>query len=104
MEPDPIMLETGPLSESLLAELTERLVAFHPTWQTVQWLRGEYPHIRFILCSEDDMAEREPYQTHAGFDIHLMAGGLGCACLTDSIEKSVGLVVALHEEACLSMP
>lgn len=90
--------EKSPLTEDILDELVGKLQEFQPTELTIQRLRGEYPDIRFILCSEDDMGEKEAYKSFDDFEIFLMAGGMGCACLTDALEKSVGLVIATLEE------
>lgn len=98
MQAETTTVEAGPLTEALLEELAAKLIELHPTWQTVDWLRGEYPQIRFILCSEDDMGEKEAFRSYPEFEIFLMAGGFGCACLTETIEQSVGIVVATIEE------
>ena len=97
MQPDPVLLEMGPVSDTLLEELAAQLVAHGPSGQTIQGLREAYPQIRFLLCSEDDVGEKTAYRSYPGFDVFLMAGGWGCACLTDAIEASVGLVIATHE-------
>ncbi len=88
----------GPLTDALLEEVAAKLVEFRPTWQTVQWLREQYPDFRLLLCSEDDMGEKEAYRSFETFEVFLMAGGLGCACLTDTIEQSVGLIIATIED------
>ncbi|PWI33862.1 hypothetical protein DI392_06585 [Vibrio albus] len=62
-------------------------------------MRSAYPNLRFTLCSEDDMGEREPYESFCGFDLHLVTSGEGrCSSLTYHLEQCTGIVVALHEE------
>ncbi|WP_143824583.1 DUF6129 family protein [Neiella marina] len=85
------------LSMAFLNELADMLIAYHPSWQTVQWLRQRFPAIRFLLCSEDDMADREPFLGFEEFGFYLMAGGWGCASLTEDIDKSVGVIIATVE-------
>ena len=63
-------------------------------------MRKGYPHLRFTLCSEDDIrVGREPYASFCGFDLHLVSSAEGrCSTLTFDLEQCTGIVVALHEE------
>lgn len=62
-------------------------------------LRDAYPNLRFTLCSEDDIGERESYQTYTNFDLHLVASIPGsCSHLTYYLEQCTGILIALHEE------
>ncbi|KFZ37881.1 hypothetical protein HR45_08535 [Shewanella mangrovi] len=60
-------------------------------------MRSEFPTLKFTLCFEDDLGEREPYISYPSFDLHLMQLRPGsCAGLTFSPEECSGIVVALH--------
>ncbi|MDB1124162.1 DUF6129 family protein [Vibrio algarum] len=62
-------------------------------------VRTSYPHLKFTLCSEDDIGEREPYYRFATFDLHLVCVSKGsCSHLTHNISSCNGVVIALHEE------
>lgn len=66
---------------------------------TLAPLREIHCHLRFTLCSEDDMGMREPYLTGKGYDLHLVAvSDGGCSSLTLDPENCGGLVIAVHEE------
>lgn len=98
MEATAVIPEVAPLTEELFDEIVSKWLVSPVTEQTLSEFRASYPDIRFILCSEDDMGEREAIKSVGGFDFYLMAGGFGCACLTDAFEKAVGLVIATIEE------
>lgn len=59
--------------------------------------KEKWPQFRFVLCSEHDMYEKEPYKTFNGFSFFLIAATLGCATLTYQPNKSVGLIISEHE-------
>ncbi|MGL1959294.1 MAG: hypothetical protein OCD00_18535 [Colwellia sp.] len=59
---------------------------------------AHWPQYRFILCSEDDMGEREAFSTNTKFAIFLIAASLGCASLTHDPSKAVGLIIATYED------
>jgi hypothetical protein len=61
-------------------------------------IKQDFPHLRFILCSEDDTGEREPYLQFDDFDLHLFSGGSGCLGLTHDTHNFRGVVIALREE------
>ena len=74
-------------------------IASHPVIneQVLIAMRSEFPSLKFTLCFEDDLGEREPYLSFPTFDLHLMQLNPGsCAGLTDSPESCSGVVVALH--------
>lgn len=65
--------------------------------QHISALKRDYPHLRFVLCSEDDTGEREPYLQFDNFDLHLMSDGNGCLGLTLDVSNFRGVVIALRE-------
>ncbi|WP_417763298.1 hypothetical protein [Shewanella sp.] len=74
-------------------------IASHPVIneQVLIAMRSEFPSLKFTLCFEDDLGEREPYLSYASFDLHLMQLRQdSCAGLTFSPEDCSGIVVALH--------
>jgi hypothetical protein len=60
-------------------------------------MKDRWPQFRFILCSEDDMAAKEPYRETPEYQIHLIAASLGCASLTRTPESSIGIIIATIE-------
>lgn len=66
--------------------------------EALNMAKHKWPEFRFIGCSEYDMGEKEPFQRFEGFSFFLMAASLGCASLTYDLSKSVGLIVAEHED------
>ncbi|PMH44854.1 hypothetical protein BCU68_11970 [Vibrio sp. 10N.286.49.B3] len=65
---------------------------------TLVRLKKDFSHLRFTLCSEDDTAEREPFEQYEKFDLHLLGAGSGCLGLTMDTSNYCGVVVALREE------
>ncbi|GDY26106.1 hypothetical protein AHAT_19960 [Agarivorans sp. Toyoura001] len=86
------------LSQSLIDTFIAKLANQHDYQQQLACFKKHHPSIRIIECSEDDMAEREPFISASYFDLFLMANGTSCARLTNSVDLAIGLVVALHEE------
>jgi len=69
------------------------------TEQTITTLRQIHPQLRFTLCSDDDIGEREAYCCYSTFELHLVASQRGgCSYLTHDINLSTGIVVALLQE------
>ncbi|MBW8191497.1 hypothetical protein K0504_10655 [Neiella marina] len=98
-QPEADMVQSAPLlSMDFLNQLAAQLIELAATPNTVQLLREQFPEIRFLLCSDDDMAEREPFLSFDAFGFYLMSGGLGCACLTNDMDKAVGVIIATIEE------
>lgn len=60
-------------------------------------LAKQWPHYRFIQCTEDDMDMRPEYQVLDQFLVYLIAGSYGCATFTDNPEQAIGLVIANRE-------
>lgn len=90
-------MRNTPIESQVLEKLVLEISA-KPEEAAIQQLRQHYPGLPMIVCSEDDMFEREPFQTHEGFDLHLMARSMGCAQLTHQLESAAGVIIALHEE------
>ncbi|GAA5214945.1 DUF6129 family protein [Corallincola platygyrae] len=86
------------LNQEIIDDLARELAKADLSEAYVAELRQRFPDVRFILCSEDDMGEREPYLALENVDLHLMAAQLGCACLTNNPEQSIGLILATREE------
>ena len=84
--------------EGDVSNIIQRLESLAVNEQVIADARKNYPQYRFVLCSEDDMYEQEPYQTCNHFDVHLIKAGMGCSSLTRDIDDCAGLVIALHEE------
>jgi len=87
-----------PLNQSKLDKLVSRIADKADYQKGLACFKKHNPGIRVIECSEDDMAEREPFLAASYFDIFLMANGTSCARLTNSLDLAIGLVIALHEE------
>ncbi|WP_432463285.1 hypothetical protein [Agarivorans sp. QJM3NY_33] len=86
------------LDMAMLGNLVQRLADPATFEQKLSCFTKHHPGVRVIVCSEDDMAEREPFMACEHFDIFLMANGMGCARITDSIELAIGVIIAMHEE------
>ena len=62
-------------------------------------LRKEWPALRFVVCSEDDVPARlNPAFEGAGFNLYYVGGGEHCLALSRDGESAIGLVVASVEE------
>ncbi|WP_163134400.1 hypothetical protein [Agarivorans sp. Alg241-V36] len=85
------------LDQSLIDDLLRRLANQDDYQKNLQCFKKHHANIRIIECSEDDMAEKEPFMAASYFDLFLMANGTSCARLTDSLDLAIGLVIALHE-------
>ncbi|THF64688.1 hypothetical protein E6C76_11600 [Pseudothauera nasutitermitis] len=58
-------------------------------------LRGQWPGLRFVGCSEDDVPPRlKPADTGGGWALYYIAGGGHCLALTTDPGAAIGLVVA----------
>ncbi|MCH1926134.1 hypothetical protein L9G74_13680 [Shewanella sp. C32] len=89
---------TALVAAQRIASIGEQ-IASHPVIneQVLIAMRSEFPSLKFTLCFEDDLGEREPYLSYASFDLHLMQlRPDSCAGLTFSPEDCAGVVVALH--------
>ncbi|TAA48303.1 DUF6129 family protein [Corallincola spongiicola] len=91
------MLIDATLDERVLQHSLLLLTELGAKDHTLSMLRQAHPDVRFILCSEDDMAERAPFVSQPEFDVFLMAASMGCACFTDDVRHSIGLVIATRE-------
>ena len=60
-------------------------------------LKQHWPSLTVIFCSEDDLAEREPFWRGQHYELHLMAASLGCAQFTLQPECATGIIIALRE-------
>lgn len=56
-------------------------------------LRSRFPHLSWSRCDASDVAE-EPFQTHGGFDLHLLDAADHCVQITQEPERATGLVLA----------
>ncbi|MCK9258286.1 MAG: DUF6129 family protein [Azoarcus sp.] len=64
----------------------------------VSVLRKEWPGLRFVACSEDDIPARlSPAYEADGFNLYLVGGGEHCLALSQDAESAIGLVVASIE-------
>lgn len=58
-------------------------------------LRAQWPNLRFVACSEDDIPARlAPAFEADGFNLYLVGGGEHCLALTRDLESAIGVVVA----------
>ena len=65
----------------------------------VSTLRKEWPALRFVVCSVDDVPARlRPALEGAGFNLYYVGGGAHCLALSQDSESAIGLVVASVEE------
>ena len=90
-------IELQRLNKTLIDDILPAIPTNADDEQKQQALKREWPNFRFIFCSDDDMAEREPFQVHEPFELHLMAASLGCATFTQQAEQAIGLVIAYKE-------
>lgn len=62
-------------------------------------LRKEWPALRFVACSEDDVPARlKPALEGGRFNLYYVGGGEHCLALSQDGESAIGLVVASVEE------
>ena len=62
--------------------------------QSLGVLRSTHSGIHFTYCIDDDVGAREPYSSHAGFNIYLVDGRGHCMEFTSDINHATGLVLA----------
>jgi len=90
------------LSEERIDELTataERLLAEGtPRSRLERAIRDLAPDLRVTVCSEDDVVHK-PARERAAFDVHLIGGGEHCLSITGDLERAVGVVFAMREDA-----
>lgn len=85
------------LSTSLISDMHAFIKTFETLSTAILQAKQRWPKYQFVLCSEYDMGEREPFGTFDAFSSFLISADLGCASLTYDPQKSVGLVIAEHE-------
>ena len=67
--------------------------------ECVAVLRKQWPALRFVACSEDDIPARLPPAFEAtGFNLYLVGSGDHCLALTRDLDSAIGIVVARVEE------
>lgn len=86
------------LTPELISTMAQVFESYGATEKGLSSAINQWPQYRFILCSEDDMAEREAFATNKNFSIFLIAASLGCACLTHEPSNAVGLIIASLED------
>ncbi|PKO55571.1 MAG: hypothetical protein CVU19_15315 [Betaproteobacteria bacterium HGW-Betaproteobacteria-13] len=65
----------------------------------VSVLRKEWPGLRFVACSEDDIPARlSPAFEADGFNLYLVGGGEHCLALSQDADSAIGIVVASVED------
>lgn len=58
-------------------------------------LRGQWPALRFVTCSDDDVPPDLPAAAQGqGYALYLIAGSEHCVSLTTDSDTAIGLVVA----------
>lgn len=85
------------LSTHLINEMFAFIEKFTSLSTATLKAKERWPLYQFVLCSELDMGERDPFETFEQFSVFLISADLGCASLTYDPYKSVGLVIAEHE-------
>ncbi|MGY5449582.1 hypothetical protein ACVFI8_01310 [Agarivorans sp. MS3-6] len=86
------------LSQAVIDTLIKQLAEAESFDKKVECFKKHHPQFRVVVCSEDDMAEREPYAKAATCDIFLIGKGEGCAKLTNDLDMAIGVVLATLEE------
>ena len=66
--------------------------------QTLSVLREALPDLHFTHCMDDEIVNRTPVRTTAGFNLYLVGGSDGhCLQLTSNLDAATGLVLAERE-------
>lgn len=87
------------ITEAILAKAAA-LVAYEGLGDAcVSVLRKEWPGLRFVVCSEDDIPARlSPAFEADGFNLYLVGGGEHCLTLSQDADSAIGIVVASVED------
>lgn len=62
--------------------------------ETVTTLRQEFPEVHFTYCTDDDILDVTPVESHEGFKIYLVDGRDHCLKFTSNLEAATGVVLA----------
>lgn len=62
--------------------------------ETVGILRKEFPDIHFTYCTDDDIVESRPVESHERFNLYLVDGRDHCLRFTTDLEEATGIVLA----------
>ena len=62
--------------------------------ETVSLLRQEFPELHFTYCTDDDILDAEPIESHDKFNLYLVDGRDHCLRFTSDLEEATGIVIA----------
>jgi hypothetical protein len=66
---------------------------------TLDFLKKDWPDLRFTVCNDDDMPARmPPALRRESFNLYLVNGSEHCLSLTDSPLHAIGVVLAQVDE------
>lgn len=87
------------ISAAMLADAAALVARAGAGEESVAMLRKQWPGLRFVACSDDDMPARLPPSVEAdGFNLYLVGSGDHCLTLTRELSDAIGIVVARVEE------
>jgi len=86
-----------PVSTSELDEIGKTLTAPDTDSSVFVALRAKFPHLTWTRCDASDVVE-DPFQTHGGFDLHLIDTSDHCAQIVTDPERATGIVLAKRSE------
>lgn len=87
------------IDQGVLSKASTLVAQAGPGDACIAVLRQQWPNLRFVACSEDDIPARlSPALEAEGFNLYLVGSGDHCLALTRDLEAAIGIVVARVEE------
>ena len=62
--------------------------------ETVTILRKEFPDIHFTYCTDDDILDAHPLESHNKLNLYLVDGRDHCLKFTSALDEATGVVLA----------
>lgn len=83
------------LEPEVARDMAQRFATAASDDDMLRSFKGEYPHLRFVACTEDDVPARlAPWIEVEGVEVYLIQGGEHCLSLSRDPESACGLVFA----------